>query len=130
MLWAVDALNDGSGNVALGDGVCGSSLQAVRNGGDNIGAYNKHLVTCSLFIDFILLDRDERRYMAQNPHQYLIEQVQYNGIVSTTTSELVRLESTGSLASTFVTSSTEMCIRRTSHTTLNGIAVRSWVAIR
>ena len=49
---------------------------AARSNTD--GAYNKHLVTCSLFIDYIFLDRDERRYLAQNPHQYLIEQVQFN----------------------------------------------------
>jgi hypothetical protein len=58
---------------------------ASRNNSD--GAYTKHLVTCSLFIDYIFLDRDERRYMAQNPHQYLIEQVQFNDTVSTAISE-------------------------------------------
>ena len=58
---------------------------AARSNTD--GAYNKHLVTCSLFIDYIFLDRDERRYMAQNPHQYLIEQVQFNDTVSTAISE-------------------------------------------
>ena len=51
------------------------------------GAYTKHLVTCSLFIDYIFLDRDERRYMAQNPHEYLIEQVQFSDNVSTSVSE-------------------------------------------
>ena len=51
------------------------------------GAYNKHLVSCSLFVDYIFLDRDERRYMAQNPHQYLIEQVQFNDTISTALSE-------------------------------------------
>jgi hypothetical protein len=58
---------------------------ASRNHGD--GAYTKHLVTCSLFIDYIFLDTDERRYMAQNPHEYLIEQVQFSDNVSTSVSE-------------------------------------------
>lgn len=75
LLWAVDSLNDGGGP-------CGGLMKATRSGKD-AGAYNKHLVTCSLFIDYVFLDRDERRYMAQNPHQYLIEQVQFNGAVST-----------------------------------------------
>jgi len=101
MLWAVDALNDGSGNPLLGNGECGSFLKAARStgnanttgGGNNrvnsqSGAYNKRLVTCSLFIDYVFLDRDERRYMAQNPHQYLVEQVQFNGLVSTATSDV------------------------------------------
>jgi len=53
---------------------------ASRNHTD--GAYTKHLVTCSLFIDYIFLDTDERRYMAQNPHEYLIEQVQFSDNIS------------------------------------------------
>lgn len=81
LLWAVDSLNDGSGNPALGDGECGISQKSTR------GAYEKSLVTCSLFVDFIFLDRDERRYMAQNAHEYLIEQVQYTGANSVATTE-------------------------------------------
>ena len=83
VLWAVDALNDGSGNTPVGDGSCGTLLSTTR------GAYDKSLVSCSLFIDYIFLDRDERRYMAQNPHQYLIEQVQYSGKVSVTTTNII-----------------------------------------
>jgi hypothetical protein len=81
LLWAVDALNDGSGNILLGNGECGTSLQTKR------GAYDKSLVSCSLFIDYIFLDTNERRYMAQESHEYLIEQVQYNDSVSTTTED-------------------------------------------
>jgi hypothetical protein len=40
-------------------------------------SYN--LSNASLFVDYIFLDTDERRRMAQNPHEYLIEQVQFTG---------------------------------------------------
>lgn len=42
-------------------------------------AYNQSLVAASLFIDYIFLDTDERRRFAQNPHEYLICQLQYTG---------------------------------------------------
>jgi hypothetical protein len=63
-------------------------LFAVKNvdasGGtaDNVkatGAYAKSLVAASLYVDYIFLDTDERRRMAQNPHEYLIEQLQFTG---------------------------------------------------
>ena len=41
--------------------------------------YNTNLVAASLYIDYIFLDTDERRRMAQNPHEYLIEQLQFTG---------------------------------------------------
>ena len=37
------------------------------------------LIGVSLWVDYIYLDTDERRRFAQVPHEYLIEQVQYNG---------------------------------------------------
>lgn len=37
-------------------------------------------LTCSLYADYIYLDMDERRRFAQVAHEYLIEQVQFNGI--------------------------------------------------
>ena len=43
------------------------------------GAYQQSLVAASLYIDYIFLDTDERRKMAQNPHEYLIEQLQFTG---------------------------------------------------
>ena len=43
------------------------------------GAYNNSLVAASLYVDYIFLDTDERRRMAQNPHEYLIEQLQFTG---------------------------------------------------
>ena len=42
-------------------------------------AYQQSLVAASLYIDYIFLDTDERRKMAQNPHEYLIEQIQFTG---------------------------------------------------
>ena len=42
-------------------------------------SYNKSLVAASLYVDYIFLDTDERRRMAQNPHEYLIEQLQFTG---------------------------------------------------
>ena len=34
-----------------------------------------NLVAASLYVDYVFLDTDERRRMAQNPHEYLIEQL-------------------------------------------------------
>lgn len=42
-------------------------------------AYSQSLVAASLYVDYIFLDTDERRRMAQNPHEYLIEQLQFTG---------------------------------------------------
>ena len=59
-LWAVKALN-------------GTGSQSVS------AAYQQSLVAASLYIDYVFLDTDERRKMAQNPHEYLIEQLQFTG---------------------------------------------------
>jgi hypothetical protein len=42
-------------------------------------AYQSSLAAASLYVDYIFLDTDERRRMAQNPHEYLIEQLQFTG---------------------------------------------------
>ena len=60
-LWAVSSL-------ALGSGSASAST-----------AYSQSLVAASLYVDYVFLDTDERRKMAQNPHEYLIEQVQFTG---------------------------------------------------
>ena len=64
----------------------GEVLWAVKNlTGTTSGAlsvplaYQQSLVAASLYVDYIFLDTDERRKMAQNPHEYLIEQVQFTG---------------------------------------------------
>ena len=62
-LWAVTGL-DCSGNT---------SVMKVGT------AYNQSLVAASLYVDYVFLDTDERRRMAQNPHEYLIEQLQFTG---------------------------------------------------
>jgi len=62
-LWAVSSLNcDGQAN--------GQKVTA---------AYAQSLVAASLYVDYVFLDTDERRRMAQNPHEYLIEQLQFTG---------------------------------------------------
>ena len=60
-LWAVKSLSASTGTQSV-------SL-----------AYQQSLVAASLYIDYIFLDTDERRKMAQNPHEYLIEQLQFTG---------------------------------------------------
>jgi hypothetical protein len=60
-LWAVSDLSASSGS------------RRVTN------AYNQSLVAASLYVDYVFLDTDERRRMAQNPHEYLIEQLQFTG---------------------------------------------------
>jgi len=61
-LWAVSTLtNDVTGSIKVTQ------------------AYNQSLVAASLFVDYVFLDTDERRRMAQNPHEYLIDQLQFTG---------------------------------------------------
>jgi Large eukaryotic DNA virus major capsid protein/Major capsid protein N-terminus len=60
-LWAVTDLTAASGTVSAS------------------AAYQQSLVAASLYVDYIFLDTDERRKMAQNPHEYLIEQLQFTG---------------------------------------------------
>ena len=56
-----------------------SASSGVTNIKETQGAYNQSLVAASLYVDYIFLDTDERRRMAQNPHEYLIEQLQFTG---------------------------------------------------
>ena len=60
-LWAVSSLTETSGSVSA------------------TSAYQQSLVAASLYVDYIFLDTDERRKMAQNPHEYLFEQLQFTG---------------------------------------------------
>ena len=68
-LWAV-------GSLSCGGPASASSSSA---GGRVNTAYNQSLVAASLYVDYVFLDTDERRRMAQNPHEYLIEQLQFTG---------------------------------------------------
>jgi hypothetical protein len=54
-------------------------LTASSGSGRVTAAYNQSLVAASLYVDYVFLDTDERRRMAQNPHEYLIEQLQFTG---------------------------------------------------
>ena len=59
---------------------CLWAMSAMDGNGSKVaGAYTQSLVAASLYIDYVFLDTDERRRMAQNPHEYLIEQLQYTG---------------------------------------------------
>ena len=60
-LWAVSSLGD-----------CNVANRVTA-------AYAQSLVAASLYVDYVFLDTDERRRMAQNPHEYLIEQLQFTG---------------------------------------------------
>jgi len=56
------------------------TLQSAYSGVVSVSsAYQQSLVAASLYMDYIFLDTDERRKMAQNPHEYLIEQLQFTG---------------------------------------------------
>ena len=44
------------------------------------------MVSCSLFVDYVYLDSEERKKFAQASHEYLIEQVQFTGAESVTSS--------------------------------------------
>ena len=59
-----------------------SSLSCPSSTSSNVRAslaYSQSLVAASLYVDYVFLDADERRRMAQNPHEYLIEQLQFTG---------------------------------------------------
>lgn len=60
-LWAVSSLGADSGSCKSTD------------------AYKQSLAAASLYVDYVFLDTEERRRMASNPHEYLIEQLQFTG---------------------------------------------------
>ena len=73
-LWAVTSLN------------CNTNPYSGPSGQLNVAtpvtaviAYNQSLVAASLYVDYVFLDTDERRRFAQNPHEYLITQLQFTG---------------------------------------------------
>ena len=56
------------------------AVTATPNASQKVnGAYQQSLVAASLYVDYVFLDSDERRRMAQKPHEYLIEQLQFTG---------------------------------------------------
>ena len=69
-LWAVGSLSCGGA----------TNISSSSSAGGRVNtAYNQSLVAASLYVDYVFLDTDERRRMAQNPHEYLIEQLQFTG---------------------------------------------------
>ena len=59
---------------------CLWAMSTMDGGGTKVNdAYKQSLAAASLYVDYIFLDTDERRRMAQNPHEYLIEQLQFTG---------------------------------------------------
>jgi hypothetical protein len=73
-LWAVTTLNCNTNPYAG----AGNQYSVGRPVPATI-AYNQSLVAASLYVDYVFLDTDERRRMAQNPHEYLITQLQFTG---------------------------------------------------
>jgi Large eukaryotic DNA virus major capsid protein len=73
-LWAVTTLSCNTSGPSVG-GVQAASGRPVPA----TIAYNQSLVAASLYVDYVFLDTDERRRMAQNPHEYLITQLQFTG---------------------------------------------------
>jgi len=70
-LWAVKA-----------NGVTGQPSWMAGTAQNNQQTYfynTLSLVSASLYVDYVFLDTDERRRMAQSPHEYLICQLQFTG---------------------------------------------------
>jgi hypothetical protein len=78
-LWAVTTLSCNTGAVPTSNaGYVNNQYTPGRPVPATI-AYNQSLVAASLYVDYVFLDTDERRRMAQNPHEYLITQLQFTG---------------------------------------------------
>ena len=60
-------------------GECLWAVTDLTSGSSVSSAYQQGLVAASLYVDYVFLDTDERRKMAQNPHEYLFEQLQFTG---------------------------------------------------
>jgi hypothetical protein len=77
-LWAVTTLSCNSGAQTSGPVTSANQYTTGRPVPAAI-AYNQSLVAASLYVDYVFLDTDERRRFAQNPHEYLITQLQFTG---------------------------------------------------
>ena len=77
-LWAVTTLSCNSGAQTSGPVTAAGQYAPGRPVPAAI-AYNQSLVAASLYVDYVFLDTDERRRFAQNPHEYLITQLQFTG---------------------------------------------------
>ena len=63
MLWAVEAQEDGMPYSAAKDCVAGGTDRKMAS------LYNKSLAAASLYVDYVFLDTEERRRMAQTQHE-------------------------------------------------------------
>jgi hypothetical protein len=72
-LWALSSISAPTSDILQILPTFDGSCEKVR------AAYAQSLVAASLYVDYVFLDTDERRRMAQNPHEYLIEQLQFTG---------------------------------------------------
>ncbi len=65
----------------------GTSTNNGTNWTTNLNAVSVgSMASCSLFVDYIYLDTDERRRFAQVSHEYLVDQLQFSGDESTSNS--------------------------------------------
>ena len=76
--------------------LCNIQQSSVATGANSLNILNnvanQGLVACSLYVDYIYLDTEERRRFAQVAHEYLIEQLQFTGTESvTSTSNKIQL---------------------------------------
>jgi hypothetical protein len=83
-LWAVTTLSCNNGNAPMSSSTAGQQAYLANQytPGRPVPAaiaYNQSLVAASLYVDYVFLDTDERRRFAQNPHEYLITQLQFTG---------------------------------------------------
>jgi len=79
VLFAVTNLGDDARSAEDGGQVFGGKAPKAGTSVKDAVSYQKSLVAASLYVDYVFLDTDERRRMAQNPHEYLIEQLQFTG---------------------------------------------------
>ena len=78
-LWAVTTLNCNSDAPNVHGKITQAGQASAGKPVPASIAYNQSLVAASLYVDYVFLDTDERRRMAQNPHEYLITQLQFTG---------------------------------------------------
>ena len=82
-LWAFSSLGLGNTPLGFANPFATGNGEGLTMPSSNCSkvttAYAQSLVAASLYVDYVFLDTDERRRMAQNPHEYLIEQLQFTG---------------------------------------------------
>jgi hypothetical protein len=71
--------------TGVGQGTSSTYGAASSQGGTPSSAASS-LTAASLYVDYVYLDTEERRRFAQQSHEYLIEQLQYTGAESITSS--------------------------------------------